>query len=130
MAYRGSNKKFPFSKSVKCAFEGIGFSLQERNVKIHLCVAVLVIIAGLYFSISRVEWLFIITCIAGMFALELMNTAIEKVVDLVTNDYHPLAKMAKDISAGAVLIYTFYSIIVGIIIFLPKILNILLEQIK
>mgnify|MGYP003436422031 FL=1 len=89
-------------------------------MKIHATAAILVILVGIFFSISKTEWLWILLCVAGMFSLEMVNTAIEKTVDLVTGEYHPLAKAAKDLAAGAVLIYTVYSIIVGMVVFLPK----------
>lgn len=92
-------------------------------MRIHLSLGLLVILAGVFFSISRMEWLFVLLCIAGMFTLEILNTAIEKTVDLVTDEYHPLAKVAKDLAAGAVLVYTVYSIIVGMIVFLPKVID-------
>jgi undecaprenol kinase len=72
-----------------------------------------------------VEWLFVIFAIGGMFALELLNTAIERLVDLVTMEYHPLAKQAKDIAAGAVFLYAIFSVIVGFIIFIPRILKLI-----
>ena len=120
MAYRENKKKIRFDKSVGFALEGIKASWAERNVKIQWLFAVFVVIAGFVFSISKVEWLFILSCIAGVIALELVNTAIEATVDLVTEDIRTLAKKAKDSAAGAVLVYTIYSILVGIIIFLPK----------
>jgi undecaprenol kinase len=64
----------------------------------------------------------VLFAIGGMLSLELMNTAVERVVDLATKDYHPLAKQAKDIAAGAVFIYAALSVIIGAIIFLPKII--------
>lgn len=123
MAYPGSSKKVSFNKSVAFALAGIKASFGERNMRIHISLGLLVIMAGVFFSISRMEWLFILLCIAGMFTLEMLNTAIEKTVDLVTDEFHPLAKVAKDLAAGAVLVYTVYSIIVGIIIFLPKVIH-------
>ena len=60
--------------------------------------------------------------IGGMLSLELMNTAIERAVDLITKDYHPLAKAAKDAAAGAVFVYALLSVIIGLIIFIPKII--------
>lgn len=123
MAYPGSNKKVRFYKSVGFALAGIKASFRERNMKIHATAAILVILVGIFFSISKTEWLWILLCVAGMFSLEMVNTAIEKTVDLVTGEYHPLAKAAKDLAAGAVLIYTVYSIIVGMVVFLPKVFN-------
>lgn len=123
MAYPGSNKKVSFNKSVGFALAGVKAAFGERNMRIHLSLGLLVILAGVFFSISRMEWLFVLLCIAGMFTLEILNTAIEKTVDLVTDEYHPLAKVAKDLAAGAVLVYTVYSIIVGMIVFLPKVID-------
>ena len=123
MAYPGSSKKVSFNKSVGFALAGIKASFGERNMRVHSLLAILVILAGLFFSISKIEWLFVLLCIAGMFSLEMLNTAIEKTVDLVTQEYHPLAKVAKDLAAGAVLVYTVYSIIVGMIVFLPKVID-------
>ena len=94
---------------------------QERNVKIHLVITILVIILGLLNDLSKQEWMFIAFCIGLVISLELINTAIERVVDLVTSEYHPLAKEAKDIAAGAVFIAALLSIVIGGIIFIPKI---------
>ncbi len=91
----------------------------ERNLQIHFFFSVIVIFCGFLFHITKVEWLIVLLLFGGMFAIEMLNTAIEKVVDLVTDEYHPLAKKAKDIAAGAVLIYAIISILVGLIIFLP-----------
>lgn len=121
MAYPGGNQKSSFIRSVGFALKGISTSFRERNIIIHYVAAVLAVGAGIVFSISSLEWLFVITCIAGVIALEMVNTAIEKVVDLVTNDYHVLAEKAKDLAAGAVFLYALYSMVVGAIIFLPKI---------
>jgi undecaprenol kinase len=85
--------------------------------------AVLVILFAFYYHLSASEWIFILFAIGGMFSLELVNTAIERIVDLVTEEYHPLAKQAKDIAAGAVIVYAILSVIIGCIIFLPKIIK-------
>ncbi|MBB6445988.1 undecaprenol kinase [Bacillus benzoevorans] len=92
-------------------------------MRIHCTAAGLVILFGLYFQLSASEWIFILLAIGGMFSLELVNTAIERTVDLVTEEFHPLAKQAKDIAAGAVLVYAILSVIIGCIIFLPKIVK-------
>jgi undecaprenol kinase len=113
-------------KSFSYAIVGIKTGIKaERNMRIHLICSVLVIGCSCYFSINKLEWLFILLAIGGMFALELMNTAIERVVDLVTEEYHPLAKQAKDVAAGAVFIYAILSILIGFIIFVPYVLNLL-----
>ena len=83
-------------------------------------VAVLVILSGLVFKLNQLEWLFIVIAIFGVLALELVNSAIERVVDLTTSEIKPLAKQAKDIAAAAVLVYAIMSVIIGIFIFGPK----------
>jgi undecaprenol kinase len=117
-------KRFILLGSFSFAIAGILTAIQnERNMRFHLISSLIVLVVSVYFSISRIEWLFVFFAIGGMFALELMNTAIERVVDLVTVEYHPLAKQAKDIAAGAVFVYAILSVIVGIIIFLPYVLK-------
>ncbi|MBY0122329.1 diacylglycerol kinase family protein [Bacillus sp. S/N-304-OC-R1] len=96
--------------------------IQERNLKIHFAASFIVIIMGFLFSISYLEWLFIVLAIGGMLSLELINSSVERIVDLVTEDYHPLAKAAKDMAAGAVFLYAIMSVIIGLIVFLPKII--------
>ncbi|MFS0780872.1 diacylglycerol kinase family protein [Bacillus sp. 1P06AnD] len=124
MAYPESDKQHTFRKSVGFAAAGIFWSMKERNMKIHCSMAVLVILAGFYFSLSIVEWLFVLSSIAGVIALEMMNTAVETAVDLVTEEYRELARISKDVAAGAVLVYSLYAFVVGCIIFFPKVLSI------
>ncbi|MED1607430.1 diacylglycerol kinase family protein [Cytobacillus kochii] len=120
---KNSRKKQSLVSSFYFAFIGVITALKaERNLKIHFVMTVLVIFFGINFELTKIEWLLISFAIAGMIALELMNTAIERVVDLVTTEQHPLAKQAKDIAAGAVLIYAVLTVIIGLSIFLPKIL--------
>lgn len=110
-------------RSFQYAIQGITHTvIKERNMRIHVSVSVVVLIASFVLKLSAIEWLFILFAIGGVIALELVNTAIERIVDLVTKDYHPLAKQAKDIAAGATFVYAILSVIVGIIIFLPKII--------
>ena len=117
-----SQKKDPLYKSFGYAFEGIGTCIKkERNMKIHcVAAAVLVVIAGVILKISLLEWCICLTLFGLIMALELVNTAVEAVVDLVTEERTPLAKIAKDTAAGAVLIAAIMAAIAGIIIFLPK----------
>ncbi|MBU8879431.1 diacylglycerol kinase family protein [Bacillus sp. FJAT-29790] len=116
-------KKHQLIRSFGFAISGIKSAvLKERNMKIHLLISIAVIGLGIWLSLSTVEWLFVLFAIGGMLSLELLNTAIERAVDLVTAKYHPLAKEAKDIAAGSVLIYALLSVITGLIIFLPKII--------
>ncbi|ANU23518.1 diacylglycerol kinase family protein [Planococcus donghaensis] len=110
-----------FFRSFWFAAQGIGTALKrEQNIRFHLIAAIIVVIAGWLTVLSYAEWLVIILLIAGMIALEMVNSAIERVVDLVTAELHPLAKQAKDMAAGAVLVFAAASAIIGLIIFLPK----------
>ncbi len=120
LATQGKSK---FSVSVGHALAGIDYAIDhERNVKIEILFGIMVSIAGFLFHISIFEWLIILLTIAMVITLEFVNTAIERVVDLVTTDYKELAKAAKDVAAGAVLVMSLFSVIIGIVIFLPKIL--------
>ncbi len=120
--------KIPIKKSFLYAFEGIKTGIvNERNMKIHCFMAVLVVICGFIFHISRMEWCICCVLFGLVMSLELINTSIEAVVDLVTEDYHPLAKIAKDTAAGAVLIASIMAAIAGLIIFVPKGLDLLVR---
>lgn len=90
----------------------------------HLVSGILVIVAGLIFQVSAIEWLFLLLSVFMVITLEIVNSAIENVVDLASN-YHfsMLAKHAKDMAAGAVLLFSAYAVITGLIIFVPKIWN-------
>lgn len=107
-------------KSFRYAFNGIKFALQtEQHMKVHLLCACIVILVGAYFNITRFEWLILLLTIALVMTLEMINTALEKVVDLVTEEFHPLAMHAKDVAAGAVLIASVFAVVIGCIIFIP-----------
>ena len=110
--------------SFKYAFSGIKEGIKgERNIKIDICIAILVVVFGFILNINYIEWIICISWIALVIGAELFNTAIEIVVDLAMPDINEFAKRAKDISAGGVLIFAVGSVIVGLIIFLPKIMN-------
>ena len=107
--------------SFKYAFEGIISTIkEERNMFIHFLISIIVVIAGVYVRLSLNEWLICLLLFALVFSLELINTAIENTVDLVTTKKNKKAKLAKDAAAGAVLIAAIFASIIGIIIFLPK----------
>ena len=115
-------KQKKLTNSFKYAFEGIASSLKtEQNLKIHFAIMIVVIIAGIICRISAFEWIVCVILFGLVISFELINTAIETTVDLAMPDKHPKAKLAKDISAGAVLILAITAIIVGLIIFIPKI---------
>lgn len=112
-----------FSTSMRHALDGIDYTVtHERNFKIEIFFAIVVSLMGFGFRISIVEWLILVITIAMVLALEMINTAIERCVDLATSDYKELAKASKDVAAGAVLIMSMFSVIIGIIIFLPRII--------
>lgn len=116
-----TEKKDPLYKSFGYAFAGIFACVRkERNMKIHCCMAALVVIAGVILQISRTEWYICLILFGLIMALEMVNTAVEAVVDLVTEERRPLAKLAKDAAAGAVLIAAIMSAVIGLIIFVPK----------
>lgn len=97
----------------------------EQNMNIHVIVAALIIISAYLLDLSLTHWLILLLVIAGIFALEIMNTAVERTVDLVTKDYHPMAKLAKDIAAAAVFVYCVFAVVIGLIIFIPPLLHLL-----
>lgn len=110
-----------FWQSLKFAFAGLRHTFHsQRNARIHVAVALIAIGFGFFLGISRAEWAVIATLIALVFALETLNTGIEALVDLVSPGYHPLAKVAKDASAAAVLLVALGSVAAGVIIFLPR----------
>ena len=109
--------------SFKYAFEGIISALKtEKNMKIHVLIMILVIIFGIILKISKIEWIICIVLFGLVISLELINTAIENVVDLITQEINPKAKIAKDVAAGAVLVSAITSAIIGLMIFVPKII--------
>ena len=109
--------------SFKHAFDGISYSLKNvKNIKIHLFFTALVLIGGYLFKINAYEWLTCLICIALVISLELLNSAVEEAVNLTTLEINERAKHAKDLAAGAVLVSAFVSFIIGLVIFLPKVI--------
>lgn len=112
-----------FLRSFGHAWRGLQYCFTTQlNFRVHLIALALVIVAGFVLGISVTEWLFIIGCAMLVLALELINTAIEHLCDLVTKTIHPAIKIIKDVSAGAVLLAAAGSVITGCIIFIPKII--------
>ena len=113
--------------SFKYAIEGIWTSFKtERNMKIHIFIMILVIIAGIILKINKSEWIICIILFAIVIGSELFNTSIETIVDMVMPEKNEKAKIAKDVSAGAVLVVAIGAAIIGLVIFVPRILNILI----
>lgn len=110
--------------SFKFAIEGIITALKDQpNLKFQVCIALIVLSLGYYFSISKTEWSIVILTIGFVLTFELTNTAIEEIVDSFTDQVHPAAKKAKDVAAAAVLIASLTAAIIGFLVFLPKILS-------
>ena len=110
--------------SFKYAIEGIISSFKtEQNMKIHIFIMILVIILGIVLKLSALEWIILTIVIALVISAELFNTTIETVVDMITKEKNEKAKLAKDVAAGAVLVLAIGSVIIGLIIFIPKILE-------
>lgn len=113
-----------FIESFNNAIEGIVSGIrEERNLKIHVSVACLVIILAIYFRIPKIEWLILFITIFLVIFAEMVNTAIESVSDAISKEYNILIKQAKDLAAGAVLIVTINAVIVGTIIFGERVIN-------
>ena len=109
-------------KSFKYAFGGIFTLLKsEHNAWIHLVATIVVLSAGFILEINRYEWMIIVACIASVFSLEAINTAIEGLADVVQPEKDDRIKRIKDLAAGAVLIAALASIIIAGLIFIPKI---------
>ena len=118
--FKHHSKKLLYS--FKYAFQGIYSSFKsERNMKIHIFIMTLVILLGTLLKISLVEWFVCIILFAIVIAGELFNTAVETVVDMISPNINEKAKLAKDISAGGVLVLAIGAAIIGLFIFVPKI---------
>ena len=110
--------------SFRYAIAGIVWLLRSQaNTKIHLAAAAIVVAGGWFFGLSAMEWCLVVFAIATVFAAEAFNTALEELTDLASPQYHPLAGRAKDLAAGAVLLTAIGAATVGLIVFLPKVLN-------
>lgn len=113
-----------WSSTFRYAFEGIGYGLKtQRNLRVHVICAVLAAGAAAFFHLTPVKWAILLLMIALVIALELINTAIESVVDLASPDLHPLAKAAKDTAAGAVLVAAIFAVIIGVVLFYAPVLE-------
>jgi diacylglycerol kinase len=117
-------------RNFRFAYEGLIYALStQRNMKFHFIAAFIVLILALFFSLSKLEILFIILAIALIMVAELFNTAIEKAVDLAMPDQHPVAKIAKDVAAAAVLVTAVFALAVGMIVFYEPV-NQLLHRVR
>lgn len=115
-------REVKYSQKFLNAFRGLYIvSKTTRHLFIHISSTAIVIVLGLYFRVSDLEWIALIFSIGFVLVTEALNTAIEIDIDLTSPEYHPFARDTKDVAAGAVLLSVFTVIIVGLIIFLPKI---------
>jgi len=123
----GKFKKKSFKRflhSFKFSFEGIKYAVyNEVNIFVMIIMAIIAIVLGIMLKISYVECLVVVLLIGVILSLELVNTSVEAVVDLVTSDKKPLAKVAKDCASGAVSIMSVVAVILGLMIYLPKIIE-------
>lgn len=110
-----------FLSSFGFAFKGLAYAFKTQlNFRVHCIALILVVGLGLFFKLDRSEWLWIVIAVVMVFSAELMNTALEVLVNLVSPQQHPKAGAIKDLAAGAVLITAVGALIIGLFIFLPK----------
>jgi undecaprenol kinase len=108
-------------ESFRCAWEGLRYVVHsERNARIHLGSAVIVLLLSAWLQLSDVEWVLIVAAIAIVFAGEMLNTVVELTIDLITHEPNELAKRAKDVAAGAILLASASAAAMGLIILGPK----------
>ncbi len=112
-----------FFRSFKYSVDGLIYALKyEQSIIIHAIATVSVIILGLVFHINRLEWILVLLAIGIILGAELLNTAIEAVVDMVTLEIHPLAKIAKDTASGSVFVLSIVAAAIGLVVFIPYII--------
>jgi len=118
------NQKFSLIdriKSFKYAFQGLKlFFINDHNGRVHLFAAIIAIGLSFYLKLSALEWIAILGVISAVIVAEILNSAIEKLADVVSPDFHPKIKVVKDLAAAAVLVAAFLAVAVGAIIFIPK----------
>ena len=121
-----SKGKRTFKGSVKNCLDGISYvTKSEKNFKREIALGIIALILSYILKIDKIEFIIVLTMICLVLTTEIINTAIERTVDLVTKEYHELDRIAKDVSAGSVLVTSTFALIIGIIIFMPKIITLL-----
>lgn len=111
--------------SFNYAIDGVAYALRtQRNMRIHIVAAILVLFASLFFKIERAEFLAVVFAVAFVLVTELVNTAVEATVDIATDTFEPLAKVAKDVAAGAVFVSAITALIVGYIVFFTRLTHV------
>ena len=115
-----------FIAGFRHAFRGLWYALRtQRNARVQVCIAILAILLGVALHISTVEFAMVFVAITGVFIAEMFNTVFELCIDLASPDYHPLAKIAKDVAAGAVLLSAILSVVIGLFVFGPHLWDLL-----
>ena len=113
-----------FLRSAHFAMQGaVQFFSKQRNAKIQTVMGIMAISLGFIVSISSYQWLLVLFCIGLVISLEMINSAIEIFCDMVTTEFHPKIKLIKDVAAGAVLVASLASLVIGLIIFIPALTN-------
>jgi diacylglycerol kinase (ATP) len=121
MQHKQDRKNKNIIESFNNAINGILYTIKsERNMKFHIAAAITVLLLSLFFDLTRVEFLILCLAVSAVLICELFNTALEVLVDIVVDGYHPKAKIVKDVAAGAVLVSAFTSLIVGYLIFFDR----------
>lgn len=113
-----------FFRSFSYALRGIGTVFNEEfNARVHLLAAMVAIVLGIVLKVAWFEWIILVLLMGGVFAMELINTSIEHLTDLYSRELNPKIKKIKDLAAGAVLVASITALVIGLIIFLPKIMD-------
>lgn len=124
MNMKSKGKKRTFIDSVKNCLDGINYVLaNEKNFVREIILGIIAVLFSYFFNISRIEWIIVILLINFVLIMELLNTALERVVDLYTTKYNAIAKIVKDVASASVFLMSLFSAIIGALIFLPKIIE-------
>lgn len=123
---RTKYKDKTFMRGVGYCLEGIAYTIKdEKNFRIEIILGIIAVIVSFILKISLIEWVIVIFLINMVLVLELINTAFESMVDLYTQEYNKIAKATKDVIAGAVLVTCLFSVVIAILIYVPKILELI-----
>ena len=122
-------KKRTIGDSFNAAIEGIIYTIKtQKNMRLHFLAAILIILISIFLQLEKIELLVVCTAVTLVLVCEMFNTAIEKIIDLITPDFHPLARIIKDVAAGCVLISAIFAVIVGYLVFSKYVISFELEQ--
>jgi len=120
----GTYNKPGFLRSLNQAWRGMLYTVKtQKHVQFHVVAGISVLLLAWWSEVTRFEWLILILAIGSVISAEVMNSAIETVVDMVQPNYHPLAGIAKDVAAGAVLVTAIQAVVIGMVVFAPALLR-------